>query len=258
MIIEFFKLGKIERKQPFLSIRLPKLLWNTRFQKQLEQNKYKLITSFDIFKTLKHFLYLNKYGMDRIENDNCRSYFTQSIQSIRNKRGISLFENIPINRSCADALINEKECSCKIPTQELNNEQFQKYTKFTFKELQQYLVEYLQKKTDKYRNLCSVYKFDKLISVKMLIQNEKDKNSIRFQIDLIVQPDNSRFEFYIKFDFKNANKNSKINETFQIIDTLRLSIYGSTGDCIKKIDISLIIYCFCTNKKINKKNTYKL
>jgi hypothetical protein len=53
--------GRMERKLPFLSLRLPKKLWNTKYQLNAKNNKNKLIAAYDIHQTLRHFLQCKLY-----------------------------------------------------------------------------------------------------------------------------------------------------------------------------------------------------
>ena len=43
--------GRIERHLPFLSMRLPKKLWNTSYFHNAKNNEQKLISAFDIYQT---------------------------------------------------------------------------------------------------------------------------------------------------------------------------------------------------------------
>ena len=54
-----------EFNNPFLSIKLPDSMRNTLFFDNFMENSAKLVTSFDLYKTLKHFSFLSQNGLDR-------------------------------------------------------------------------------------------------------------------------------------------------------------------------------------------------
>jgi hypothetical protein len=236
--------AKIERKHPFISIRLPNRLVNTPIHRQLYNNRKKLVTSFDIYQTLKQFLYINKYPTETtFDNDKCRSNFRQNSQKIRSKRGISLFENIPMNRSCLDALINEDECNCQIRTESLTNEQFQLDTGYSIELMNNYLVDLLRSKSSKHRNKCALYQFDRIDYIKKKFINN---NKIVYDFAIIVQPYDSKFLFKLKLLKPSKETKSKINlSTEPKIE--RLSRYDQTAECIKqeKNSAELIFFCYC-------------
>lgn len=83
-------LQRLEQDWPFISIRLPKFMRKTEFQENLAKNKYKLSTHFDLYKTLKQFFYINKFGgIDPIlKNQECRKLFQENDYKTRALRGL--------------------------------------------------------------------------------------------------------------------------------------------------------------------------
>lgn len=53
--------GKLEKFLPYLSIRLPKN-WPQKYKLNAQNNRNKLISFYDIYQTLRHYLFLNKFG----------------------------------------------------------------------------------------------------------------------------------------------------------------------------------------------------
>jgi hypothetical protein len=233
--------AKEERKNPFLSIRLPKKLMNTSIHQRLLNNRKKLVTQFDIYQTLKQFLYLNKYPNKVTNNDKCRSRFRENSHKIRSKRGISLFENIPMNRSCVDALINSDECRCRIKIESLTDHQFQLETKYSVELINNYLVDILRNKTSEYRKKCALYTFDKLVHHKKRIISN---NEIVYEFVIVVQPYDSKFQFDLKIE--SSKKGDDDNKIRLLNDPKieRLSRYGKTAECIKN-DPQLMNFCYC-------------
>ena len=96
---------------PFFSMLLPEQILNTPFAKNAIQNKLKLITPFDVYKTLKQFYYINRFGINsEVHLNECREIFQKSDVQIRHRRGISLFEDISINRTCLEAHVPSFLC----------------------------------------------------------------------------------------------------------------------------------------------------
>jgi len=89
--------GKFEERMPFLAVRVPR--WFTgRYPcaaANLRLNADRLTTPFDLHETLK----------DVIDMDRPRDLLVSDDYGLP-PRGYSLFQNIPNNRTCADAAID--------------------------------------------------------------------------------------------------------------------------------------------------------
>lgn len=98
--------GKYEERLPFFSIILPKW-FKLRFPnsyRALQMNAAdRLTTHFDIYETFKTILYHINEGID-----------VGSVAHDKNNmtRGLSLFQEIPLERSCVDAKISNHYCAC--------------------------------------------------------------------------------------------------------------------------------------------------
>ena len=229
--------GRMEKNNPFISIRLPKSFKNTRYFKNAFENQFKLVTFFDLFQTFKHFLHINKYG---IENDNheCNKEFTINDINDRNKRGISIFENIHVNRSCIDGLIPYLYCNC-LTRKKLNRKDFELETDYKFEFIKSSIVEFLNEITEPEREKCELFTFDQLKS----IENLKFAEINVYMVNLVVQPGNAWFEVSIKVD---ENFRKEYNKTKLAIYTYpkRLSRYGDQSHCVKNHPV-LVNFCFC-------------
>lgn len=100
--------GKQERNLPFFSMRLPKKLRGTKYQMNAEYNQRNIFSAFDVYKTLQHFKQLN--SLERLPT-NCNKAFAKSLPQFRIKRGVSLFEKMPVDRACTSAMIPMVFCS---------------------------------------------------------------------------------------------------------------------------------------------------
>ena len=117
------QVGKLEINLPFISMRLPKKLWGTSYHENVLKNKNKLVNAFDVYQTLRHFLHINGNYSKELD----KRQFSVNDKKTRYLRGISLFEKIPVDRTCKDALIPDNYCSCYSETEITENE----FTKFT-------------------------------------------------------------------------------------------------------------------------------
>ena len=100
---------------PFFSMLLPEQILNTTFANNAIENKLKLFTPFDVYKTLKQFYYFNRFGINsEVKSNKCREYFQNSDFQIRHRRGISLFENISYTRTCLEALVPSFLCNSSL------------------------------------------------------------------------------------------------------------------------------------------------
>ena len=153
-------------------------------------------------------------------------------KNTRYKRGISLFENIPTNRSCADALIPEEQCRC-FKQYILNEENFIKETHNSFSNVIKLILNKVNKITDKVRDRCAELKEDKIQSVKLL----NIYQIIMYKFVVIFQPGNAWFEASLKQDQNNKKLlifHGNIN---------RISAYGNSSNCVD--DSFMRNYCYC-------------
>ncbi|CAJ0603350.1 unnamed protein product [Cylicocyclus nassatus] len=101
-LVQYSYTGRIEERMPLMAIRLPSN-FKTLYPKEYENflaNKWKLTSNFDIHQTLKD-IALMRLGANR--------------PAVRDEgRGISLFDEIPSNRTCYDAYVAENFCTCLI------------------------------------------------------------------------------------------------------------------------------------------------
>jgi hypothetical protein len=222
--------GRLEKNNPFLSVRLPEKLKNTRYFLNAFNNQNKLVSGLDLFQTLKQFLYINKFGL-KIEPI-CEEKFKRNDKNDRNTRGISLFEPINMNRSCADALIPYMLCNCITKTN-LNEKQMLKETNFRIDDVSSLIVTKLNQITSKQRNKCSEFRFDRLVSFKRV--NAAD--SLTYELIVVVQPGDAWFESSIKLKLEK-----KDNQTVFNYLPKRISAYGNQSYCVMG---NLVDYCFC-------------
>ena len=152
--------GMIEKNMPILSVRMPKALWNTKYFINARNNQDKLISFYDLYQTLRHFLHINKNYTKQLDD----SQFSINEKLIPHLRGISLFEPIPTNRSCADAMIPDNFCRC-ISKTFVTEEEFKKQFQISFDYVFDFILDQINDMTLDLRNICMKYEKKKIHSV---------------------------------------------------------------------------------------------
>ncbi|KAE9554265.1 hypothetical protein FO519_002499 [Halicephalobus sp. NKZ332] len=103
--------GRIEERMSFFGIHIP-YKFRLRYPEKFEnfvKNKNRLTSNFDVHETFEEIFSLS----------------TGKVHEKLKKHGISLFEEIPKNRSCKDALIPENFCLCMEKAEETPGEEFE-------------------------------------------------------------------------------------------------------------------------------------
>lgn len=228
------EMGKLERYRPFLSIKLPEAFTNTAFLKNIEKNQNKLVSFFDIYQTLRHFLFLNKYDMKK-EGSNCSKQFEINSPEIRISRGISLFQNIPAIRNCFDALIPNKLCNC-YKQKEITAVTFRNETGFSFEHAAAKILNEIIQLTNKHRHFCEIYHLSKNHSMSFKKIDLKQGKFIFYKVVVVTDPGEAWFESNILYD--DNLKEIRVHST-----PTRMSMYGKQSECVN--DSVLKNFCFC-------------
>ena len=226
--------GKIETNLPFISIRLPKVMWNTVYHENLKNNKNKLITHYDTYQTLRQFFHLNQNYPNELD----RRQFSINDKNVRYLRGISLFEKVPVNRSCGDAMIPEEYCGC-LKQNAVTDDVFKQGTGMKFNEAAEYILDHINSLTEDVRGKCVEYSLDRVEHVSGFDLKLMD----RFQFVVVLNPGDAWFEANIKIN-KDAKK--KENRVTVLDNVIRLSPYGDTANCVQSH--MLRNFCFCKEK----------
>ncbi|BFZ21866.1 hypothetical protein BsWGS_24905 [Bradybaena similaris] len=185
----------------------------------LQANTKRLTTHFDTHATLLDLLYFKSH--------------TTPLAPPRH--GISLFREIPSNRTCKDASIPKEFCLCGYRslgdvnvTSNLSN------TLITL------VLETINSKTDK--NICAVFKLYQVVRILKIALNEDstkgERNTIVYKVTLEVSPGHGVFEANVY-----AIGNSSQWEVGNSI--ARLNIYKGQADCVDIADVRP--FCFCNN-----------
>ncbi|XP_076340090.1 uncharacterized protein LOC143240825 [Tachypleus tridentatus] len=220
-------MGKLEDRMPFIFFIISE--W---FQKKyplitnnLRTNERRLTTPLDVHATLVHLLKFigNKNGT--------------LLETTSSGKGISLFEEIPENRSCNDAFISSHYCVCKRQQKvSVQDQVVVSAANILVDTLNEWMKEY----SDKCEKLKTKTILDARVSTsekKFIFQDKKKKNlNKEYLITLIASPSEAVFEGTVKFN--KETKNLTVTD-----DVSRLNMYGNQSTCIQ--DAQLKKFCFC-------------
>ena len=205
--------GYFEERLTFLSLVTPSW-FRTKYPhlvKNLRVNQKRLTTPFDVHQTL---------------NDIWNRNYRRGQPSYKSQRGISLFDEIPLNRTCLTAGIPQLYCPCYKPKETSIETPLSK-------KLARLLVDHINSMLSK-RKLdvrCATLKLD---SIRQITLMDKNKNELLYKILLRTTPGRGLFEGL-------ATKNK---DGISIHDgaVSRLNKYGRQGNCIKS---GFQKYCYC-------------
>ncbi|KAL3281046.1 hypothetical protein HHI36_004270 [Cryptolaemus montrouzieri] len=232
--------GKQEERLPFFSVILPPWFQKKypHFHKALKSNVDRLTTPFDVHATLKSIL-------NPAVNQDER----------RDARSLSLFSEIPVDRTCSKAFIEPHWCAC-LTWNPLENDAP------IVPQLAKTLIGTLNNYINSYRNLCDTWRLKEVNWASKLLPNEKmiqfKQNADRdgfladlsadthietemYQINLELEPDGALFEASITH---NLHENSF---QLKISDISRINMYGKQASCIEERYPHLRKYCHCKN-----------
>ena len=227
--------GRMERKYPFLSMRLPKKLWNTSYFYNAKDNQKNLIGAYDLYQTLRHFEHMNA----NYEKELDRSQFSVNDRYIRYSRGISLFERIPVNRSCVDALIPRQYCLCFEETT-ITIEEFEKERNIAATNVINFVLSFINNLIKTVRHKCSQFKLLKIHEIRRFIV---DTRYAQYNFIMLIQPGDALFEVLISIDLtKTTNDKDMIKIVGNVV---RLNYYRDQSFCID--DKILKKFCICKN-----------
>ncbi len=218
--------GKLERFRPFLSVTLPDKLKHSQLAKNLDQNKDKLVSFFDLFQTLRHFLFINKCS-----GGGSDPQFTLNTKASRSNRGISLFEQIPADHTCESALIPSRFCNC-FDSKSLTSGEFLAETQIEDTVLGQLICGQVNAISADNRHQCELFKLSRIDSIKRV---KLDKVTVYVGM-AVLEPGDAWFEAMFSFVGSDA-------EVKSVGSVKRMSRYGDQSKCVDSAGLK--DYCFC-------------
>ncbi|XP_015587681.1 uncharacterized protein LOC107264194 isoform X2 [Cephus cinctus] len=230
--------GKLEERLPFFSFTFPS--WfkqvHPRAYANFVYNTQHLTTPFDVHRTL-----------ERILN------FETPKEGDRSQRAISLFDKIPLERTCSDAFIEPHWCACLSWEEIATNDPI-------ILAAAQYFIQFLNSYTEEHRHICELLSLKeilgsaKLMPTKGLLSFKKTRDKDGFlgdfsaktvvtsevyQLKIKSEPGDGLFEASISYNVKKKLFNTKI------ADVSRINEYGTQARCVENTLFHLRKYCYC-------------
>ena len=237
--------GKFEERMPYIGVRIPDwvAVRHPEVARNIQLNAKRLTTPFDIHATLEDILKFEESSTDGI------------YESGRLKRGISLFKEVPLERSCTDAGIEPHWCVCMrsvtLPTDHAHarNAAAEVLTK-------------INSMTSGERAICAELKLTSIIRAEQLFgvsnvvrfEGSKDLHGrvpqfSRENIELIEEfyqvvvetsPNQGRYEVTVMY--LTSERRYLVNEK----EISRIDVYGDQPRCLVDRLPHLRQFCFCT------------
>lgn len=207
--------GWLEDRMPFMFLLFPKWFQeqNQLLMDNLKENDNRLSTFFDVYETLKDIL-----------NFDSNAILKRKITP--NQRGISLFNEIPLNRSCLSAQIPFEYCACiSSSSGNLKSDEIKISAIF--------IVNYLNNllKIEDYH--CAKLELDRILDSKQM----SFKNGYVNLLTIRVNPSKGIFEGMVEIKNNNMESLSLKGEIN------RINKYGRQSHCVKTRSIRE--FCMC-------------
>ncbi|KAG8232427.1 hypothetical protein J437_LFUL012858 [Ladona fulva] len=238
--------GKQEERLPMFSFVFPPWFENKypEAMANFRMNTHRLTTPFDINPTLKDVLHFQSAGKGSLRH-----------------RSISLFKEVPLERTCSDAAIEAHWCAClsweELPPASLS---LTASPLSTAAQAAHALIDYINRLTEGHRSSCHILKIDKLLWAARLVPGSgllhfrknadtdgfvpdlSAKTSIShelYQVKIEAQPGSGRFEASLTYDVRDKTFAAKAE------DISRINKYGKAAHCIESDAENLRKYCYC-------------
>ena len=213
--------GRLEERMPFMGFRVPpefKPKYPLAFR-NLRINSQRLATLFDVHETLLDVINYREVGLGNLSN-----------------RGISLFREIPPERTCLQAGIGTHWCACqKIKALPINNSVVQKASVE--------LVNTINFITSDFENMCNRLSLSEIIKAGIYTQTKMilrvNKAVVYYSVTVRTTPGEGMFEATLKYN--TVTRNFTALEK----DISRINAYGNQSRCVLKTNPSLLRFCYC-------------
>lgn len=236
--------GKLEEKLPFLAVITPPS-FKEKFPKSyanLKTNSDRLVTVFDLHATLKRILDFR---------------FDGGVGDV-GQREISLFDEIPENRTCDDAQIKPHFCSCLKWTDidDPGNDA-------VVRNATDIVINRFNEMNAEAKGLCAQLTVNRILSARMMAPRDElmafkeSQDYDNYLPDLSGNKKVTAFIYQIRFTTKPSDADYEVSVTyfeeynrfvFSDNDVSRLNMYGDQPKCIINTFHHLRQYCYCLKK----------
>lgn len=207
--------GWLEERLPFLFISLPEKFKRKypEFERNLRINQDRLVSPYDLHLTLRQILFLSGYKSN-IEAEGCPTCQ-------------SLFEEVPKDRKCFEAGIDDIWCACN---------RFKEINKNSKKieQIANFAVEKLNFDLSSYEN-CAKLELSQILSAN---EFEDSNSNFDYLITFEVLPSHGQMEATIRCKDDNCSTDREV-----LGEISRINLYGNQSYCIE--DAIMKKYCFC-------------
>lgn len=252
---------------PFFSFTFPEWFKRSHATEyaRFQANLPRLTTPFDIHATLDHLLALQNPTYNRSRdarssaNGNAPSHHQKKLEPTKRSRSISLFQSIPVDRSCADAYIEPHWCSClnwrpintsaesvvraaRAVVGTINN--ITKANSAQCARLQVLSIKWATKLVahDYLLRFKSAKDVDGFLAD--FSSNKPAATIEMYQVNIVVLPGRSVFEASVSHDLRENVFRVKTTEIS------RVNKYGDQAKCIMDSFPELRKYCYCSDSSL--------
>ena len=232
--------GRYEERLPYLGMLFPKYFQQKYpiLMEHFKNNVKSLTTGYDLHATLRHILELDSY-----EDKMFKTLY-----------GISLFNPIPVNRTCTDANIEPHFCSCLDWRKVRNNSQ--EAIKST-----QYVVKFINDVVFNSTSKCHKINLKSVDSASVFVPNKKllqfkgtkiekmrgkalfgaamSTDFVLYKVAFTTVPGDAKYEATLKYHVTSKVFSAKTS------DISRLNFYGDQSSCVQGEYPHLNPYCQC-------------
>ncbi|XP_042896591.1 uncharacterized protein [Parasteatoda tepidariorum] len=222
------RIGQYEERLPFMHLIMPKwfLKQNPTINKNLVINSERLTSPYDIHSTILHLASM-------------MSKTTFSISKL--SPGLSLFHEIPANRTCSEAGISPHWCTCQV------SKPISKSYAIVEKAAET-VIDTVNNWTRVYEK-CSTLVLDEIFDARVtdgsmdhvnisMLETKSQQFSYNYLLIVSASPSQAMFEATVRCTTINAISQCKV-----IDDISRINEYGKQSDCISDVEIKK--FCFC-------------
>ena len=242
--------GRAENNKPWLMIHVPEYLkkkykW---LHDNLLKNTQKLTTHYDMYQTMLDLVHDNAFVKKTLA----------PVETSLVRRNI--FHEIPIGRTCADAGIEEKYCTCKEKVNISTSSDI-------VRSMAKFLVKGINDILKKHQEVCSVLDFYNVTEASVSYSNSDESNIPKgqkkagfFEKLFFKEKQDMTGRYYILFhtipgyayfegtvDFSEIGPEGKTNEMIMIGEPSRLDRYGNQSHCVQ--DSFYKLFCYCKDYK---------
>ena len=237
--------GMRENNLPYLFVAFP-----TWFEKRfpdlvanVRRNSQRLVSSFDIHKTLRHLLHLQTNVATEWTNDGSYAAGDDADDGTKRVESFSLMTEVPKDRTCEKAGIPDAYCGC-IQMEELNvtatknsNDKVQESAGKMASDGAAALIDRINGALEKHFDICLRWILKKILKVSKKINENKYMSLVE------ASAVNNHNNISAVFNGWVAEKNHKF--TIKLDEVSRVDHYGQTSQCIIKRVRNLKEFCSC-------------